>query len=262
MISYLLKSAVRSAIRAAEQSYNTPERKGARGERRVHNALSSVLDENEYRVLSDLMLPVAGATTQLDHLVLSRFGIFVIETKNMSGWIFGGADQQKWTQVQKGGKRRNFQNPLRQNYAHVKAVESILEVDLKVLHNFVVFTGSAEPKTDMPENVAWELYALGKLIGARRQIVFSDLQLNAFVEKLQGQALENNSTVRKQHLQNLEKKVAAKTVAQSSGPSAPISQASCPKCGGEMVMRANRKTGDQFLGCAKFPKCRGTRKVD
>lgn len=262
MFNYLLKSAVRSAIRAAEQSYNTPERKGARGERRVHNALSSVLDENEYRVLSDLILPVAGSTTQLDHLVLSRFGIFVIETKNMSGWIFGSADQQKWTQVQKGGQRCSFQNPLRQNHAHVKAVESILEVDLKVLHNFVVFTGSAEPKTDMPENVAWGLRDLGKLIAVRRQIVFSDLQLNAFVEKLQGQALENNRAARRQHLQNLEKKAAAKTVAQSSGPSDPASQASCPKCGGEMIKRENRKTGDPFLGCAKFPKCRGIRKVD
>lgn len=261
MFKFLLKSAVRSAIRAAEQSYNTPERKGARGERRVHNALSSVLDEKEYRVLSDLILPVAGGTTQLDHLVLSRFGIFVIETKNMSGWIFGGADQQKWTQVQKGGKRRSFQNPLRQNYAHVKAVQEVLDVDPKVLHNFVVFTGSAEPKTDMPENVAWGLRALGKLIGVRKQIVLSDSQVTAFTETLQGQALESNSAVRRQHLQNLEKKAEARTLARSSRPSNPSSQTSCPKCGGEMIQRANRKTGDTFWGCANFPKCRGTRKV-
>ena len=143
-------------------------------------------------------------------------GIFVIETKNMSGWIFGSADQQKWTQVQKRGKRRSFQNPLRQNHAHVKAVESVLEVDLNVLHSFVVFTGSAEPKTDMPENVAWGLRALGKLIAARQQIVFSEIQLNALAEKLQRQVLENNKAVRKQHLQYLEKKSATKSVAQSS----------------------------------------------
>lgn len=261
MLKFLLKSAVRSSIRAAEKSYNTPERKGARGEQRVHNALSSVLDGKEYRVLSDLILPVAGGTTQLDHLVLSRFGIFVIETKNMSGWIFGGADQQKWTQVQKGGKRRNFQNPLRQNYAHIGAVQEILEVDPKVLHNFVVFTGSAEPKTDMPENVAWGLRALGKLIAVRKQLVLSDLQLNAFAETLQSQALENNTAVRRQHLQNLEKKSRAKTLAQTSRPSNPASQISCPKCGGEMVKRTNRKTGDTFWGCMKFPKCRGTRKL-
>src|SRR6056297_927512 len=260
MLRYLLKSAVRSAIRTAEKSYNTPERKGARGERRVHNALTSVLDEKDYRVLSDLILPITGGTTQLDHLVLSRCGIFVIETKNMSGWIFGSADQQKWTQVQKGGKRRSFQNPLRQNYAHVKAVQEILDVDPKVMHNFIVFTGTAEPKTDMPENVAWGLPALGKLIAVRKQLVLSDNQLNAFAQKLQGEALENNKSVRKEHLENLEKKVAAKTQAPSSSPANPMGQISCPTCGGEMVKRLNRKTSDAFWGCARFPKCRGTRK--
>lgn len=262
MLKYLLKSAVRTAFRAAEKSYNTPERKGARGERKVHNALTSVLDESEYRVLSDLILPIAGSTTQLDHLVLSRFGIFVIETKNMSGWIFGGgSDQQKWTQVQKGGKRRSFQNPLRQNYAHVKAVQEILGVDTKVLHNFVVFTGTAEPKTDMPENVAWGLRALGKLIAVRRQLVFSDNQVNDFVQKMQGQALENNRSVRKEHVQNLERKAAAKANVLSPSPASAEGQLSCPKCGGELAKRTNRKTGDVFWGCTKFPKCRGTRKA-
>jgi len=261
MLKFLLKTAVRSAIRAAEDSYNTPERKGARGERRVHNALTSVLDEKEYRVLSDLILPVASGTTQLDHLVLSRFGVFVIETKNMSGWIFGDADQHKWTQVQKGGKRRSFQNPLRQNYAHVKAVQEILGIDNKLLHSFVVFTGTAEPKTDMPENVAWGLQALGRLIAVRKQLILSDVQVSEYARKLQGQALENTKAAREEHLQNLEKKAAAKTVKPSPKQAVATDSMSCPRCGGEMVKRANRKTGDAFWGCSEFPKCRGTLKA-
>src|SRR6056297_1392176 len=166
----MLKFLLKSAIWAVEASYNTPERKGARGERLVHNALTSVLNEQEYRVLSDLILPVAGGTTQIDHLVLSRFGIFVVETKNMTGWIFGSAEQRKWTQVQKRSKR-SFQNPLRQNYSHLKAVQEILKVDQKVLHNIVVFTGTAEPKTAMPDNVAWGLQHLGKLIALQKEPV-------------------------------------------------------------------------------------------
>lgn len=79
----MLKFLLKSAIWAVEASYNTPERKGARGERLVHNALTSVLNDQDYRVLTDLILPVAGGTTQIDHLVLSRFGIFVIETKKI-----------------------------------------------------------------------------------------------------------------------------------------------------------------------------------
>lgn len=256
----MLKFLLKSVIWAVEASYNTPERKGARGERLVHNALTSVLNEQDYRVLTDLILPVAGGTTQIDHLVLSRFGIFVIETKNMSGWIFGGANQQKWTQVQKLSKRR-FQNPLRQNYAHVKAVQEILKVDQKALHNFVVFTGTAEPKTAMPDSVAWGLKDLGKLIALQKEHILSDVQVNAYSKKLHDQALENTKAVRNEHLQNLEKKVAAKKHTPTKKPVVNLDQTACPKCGTEMIKRTNRKTGDAFWGCANFPKCRGTLKA-
>ncbi len=261
MFKYLLKSAVRSAIRAAEKDYDTPETIGARGERKVHNALTAVLDENEYRVLSDLILPIAGKTTQLDHLVLSRYGVFVIETKNMSGWIFGDAEQKKWTQVQKGGKKRSFQNPLRQNYAHVKAVEEVLGIDKKLLHSFIVFIGDAEPKTTMPENVAWGFQALSRLIGVRKQHVISDVQVNAYVHKLQNQALENTRAVRKEHVQNIEKKAAAEALATAPKAASVASSVTCPKCGGEMIKRTNKRTGAPFWGCASFPKCWGKRKA-
>ncbi|MCF3974224.1 NERD domain-containing protein [Paracoccus salsus] len=257
----MLKSLLKSAFRAVEAVYNTPERKGARGERRVHNALSSVLDQKDYRVLSDLILPVSGGTTQLDHLVLSRFGIFVIETKNMSGWIFGGADQKKWNQVQKGGKRHSFQNPLRQNYAHVKAVQDILEVNEDILYNFIVFTGKAEPKTAMPDNVAWGLRELGKLIALRREQVLSDLQLNAYAKILRDKALDNTKAVRMEHLKNIEKKAAAKTRIPTGKSAGGEDLKSCPKCGAEMVKRTSRKTGNAFWGCTSFPKCKGTRKA-
>jgi hypothetical protein len=256
----LLKFLLISVIWAAEASYNTPERKGARGERLVHNALSSVLNEQEYRVLTDLILPVASGTTQIDHLVLSRFGIFVIETKNMSGWIFGGADQQKWTQVQKRSKRR-FQNPFRQNYAHVKAVQEILQVDQKALHNLVVFTGTAEPKTVMPDSVAWGLRDLGKLIALQKKQILSDAQVYAYLKKLRDQALDNTKAMRNEHLQNLEKKVAAMKQTPTKTPAVNLDQTACPKCGKEMVKRTNGKTGDAFWGCASFPKCRGTLKA-
>lgn len=256
----MLKFLLKSAIWAVEASYNTPERKGARGERLVHNALTSVLNEQNYRVLTDLILPVAGGTTQIDHLVLSRFGIFVIETKNMSGWIFGSADQKKWTQVQKRSKRQ-FQNPLRQNYAHVKAVQEILKVDQKALNNFIVFTGTAEPKTSMPESVAWGLKDLGRLIALQREQMLSDVQVNAYSKKLRDQALENTKTVRNEHLKNLEIKAAGRKHAPARNPAVNLDQTACPKCGTEMMKRTNRKTGDAFWGCSNFPKCRGTRKI-
>lgn len=256
----MLKYLVNSLVWSVEASFNTPVRKGAKGERKVHNALSSVLNNQEYQVLTDLILPIAGGTTQIDHLVLSRFGIFVIETKNMSGWIFGGADQKKWTQVHKRSKRK-FQNPLRQNYAHVKAVQEVLQIDREALHNLVVFIGSAEPRTEMPDNVAWGLKGLGRLIALERKEILTDEQVNSYVVKLRNQALDNTREVRNEHLQHLEKKAAAKHSTAVSKPAGASETIVCPKCGKPMVRRTNRKTGDSFWGCASFPKCRGTRKA-
>jgi hypothetical protein len=99
---------------------------GKRGENFVSRKLLE-LDSEHYNVLDDLLLPSLGHTntTQIDHIVVSDFGIFCIETKSYSGWIFGNARQQHWTQVLYRYKKK-FYNPLRQNYAHIKAVEAIV----------------------------------------------------------------------------------------------------------------------------------------
>jgi len=257
MLRFLLKS----VIWAVDASVNTPERKGARGERKVHNALTEVIAGPDYKVFSDLILPTARGTTQIDHLIISRFGIFVIETKNMSGWIFGSADQRKWTQVHKVGKRRSFQNPLQQNYAHIKAVQEILQLDQHIFHNLVAFTGTAEPKTAMPDSVAWGLKDLGKLIAQKRIEVLSDANVQLSVNTLQRTALENTKAARDTHIQNLKNNAEAKKPNPSIRHLNANDQTSCPKCGANMLKRTNRKSGEAFLGCSRFPKCNGTRQI-
>ena len=84
---------------------------------------------------------------------MSRYGVFVIETKHYSGWLFGDAKSKQWTQVIYGAKHR-FQNPLHQNYKHIKAVQELLDF-LAPEHviGLVVFTGRAEFKTDTPSGI-------------------------------------------------------------------------------------------------------------
>lgn len=154
----------------------SPTYKGAAGERRVNSSLRSQLNEREYRVLDDLTLPTARGTTQIDHIVLSRYGIFVIETKNMAGWIFGSADQARWTVVLHRHKSQ-FQNPLRQNYHHVKVVQELLGVELRQIQSVVAFVGSAEPKTEMPRNVVWSTRSLSNYIRNQRDERFNDREL-------------------------------------------------------------------------------------
>ncbi len=103
-----------------------PVWKGRSGEKFVSKKLHK-LDPVHYKTLNDLMLPSKGSSTatQIDHVVVSNYGIFCIETKSYEGWIFGSANQEYWTQVIYRHKER-FYNPLRQNYAHIKAIEDLL----------------------------------------------------------------------------------------------------------------------------------------
>ena len=99
--------------------------KGMAGEWMVGLALRG-LDSREYRVLNNIYLPLPdGTTSQIDHIVVSRYGLFVIETKNYKGWIFCDRDSKVWTQCLGGKGRRKpikntFPNPIRQNYSHLQ----------------------------------------------------------------------------------------------------------------------------------------------
>ncbi len=138
---------------------SSPEFKGWLGEARVHRILEMSLAHSKYTILRDVTLDAGDGTTQIDHIVASTCGIFVIETKNMSGWIFGSERNAKWTQTFHRSKVQ-FQNPLRQNYGHIKALENLLKLDSSKFHSVVVFTGSATFKTAIPPNVV----TLGRLV--------------------------------------------------------------------------------------------------
>ncbi len=230
--------------------FNSPTMIGAEGERRVNSTLSRKLDERDYILLEDLTLPTSHGTTQVDHIVLSRFGIFVIETKNMSGWIFGGETQARWTQVLRRHKSQ-FQNPLRQNYHHVKVVQDLLGIRLDQLENLVAFVGSAEPKTEMPPNVLWNRRDLFNYIASRKTVRFTDNEWRDHAHKLRSSTLEATKETRRAHVQHVRENATRQKTDLTK----------CPRCRSKMIERTNRKTGQTFFGCSRYPNCRGTRQV-
>ena len=124
-----------------------------RGEARLSRAVKRRFHPPDYHLLNHITLRLKDGATQVDHILVSRFGVFVIETKDYKGWIFAGANDRNWTQVLYRAKFR-FQNPIRQNYRHVCAVRELLEfLDPDVVHSVVVFAGEAVFKTDVPDGV-------------------------------------------------------------------------------------------------------------
>ncbi|MBI2358572.1 MAG: NERD domain-containing protein [Deltaproteobacteria bacterium] len=155
--------------------------KGWMGERATQLGMWMKLDSDTYKRFHNLVVNTRTGTTQIDHVLLSRFGIFVIETKNYNGWIFGSESQKSWTQVLYGEKHP-FQNPLHQNYRHAKALAEHLQIDDNKIHSIVFFIGDAELKTELPSNVMTS--GLSDYIKQFDQVVFTDTELVRFEHEL------------------------------------------------------------------------------
>ncbi|HAS6641612.1 TPA: nuclease, partial [Vibrio parahaemolyticus] len=219
--------------------------KGVFGEFLV-NRLLSKLPESDYTLIKDVTLPTNDGTTQVDHIVVSKYGIFVVETKNIKGWIFGSARQKHWTQkIYRHSSK--FQNPLHQNYKHIKALETLLGCSEEHLHSVIVFIGDSTFKTEMPPNVT---YARGSIryIQQFNEIVFSDKDYARLTESINQIKLKRGIITDLKHRKHVKEVVTSKA-----------SSNQCPRCGSEMVLRETKRgenIGKQFWGCSTFPKCR------
>ena len=184
-----------------------PYLKGKMGEFAVAAHVKLYLDRDSYTLLNDCTLPdEQNQTTQIDHILLSPFGIFVIETKNYKGWIFGSQHQKTWTQkIYK--KSFKFQNPLHQNYKHQKVLEDILSdiVDSQYIHSLVVFMPDCEFKTQMPQNVfrgaGWTDY-----VKTFQEVMIPPMKLKRIQLRIEKEVLEKSWKTNRQHVENLKLK--------------------------------------------------------
>ncbi len=225
----------------------SPWFKGVIGEFIVNIAAKIFLNKNKYNLIKNVTLPTENGTTQIDHVIVSKYGVFVVETKNMKGWIFGSPKQKTWTQ--KIYKHSNkFQNPLLQNYKHVKTLETLLGLNDQQIHSVIVFVGNSTFKTELPENVTHG-FGYIRFIKSKNKAVISEKEVDRIVNKIENDRLAPSSKTHKEHVKHVKNLVSEKKNFNA-----------CPKCGSPMVIRETKKgpyKGKQFWGCTKFPQCRG-----
>jgi restriction system protein len=222
--------------------------KGWAGEVQGTIAKKLFLDGRTYIDVDNVTIPTSTGTTQIDHVIVSRYGVFVIETKNMDGWIFGSEKSPQWTQSMFGKKFR-FQNPLHQNYRHTKALSDLLGIPHDNFFSIVMFWGECEFKTPMPPNVMAKGYV--SYIKGHKEVLLSDQQVQEIAVAIRGGMLDNSWGTRRRHVEALKERFSSTTT--------------CPKCGGALVLRTARvgaNAGSQFYGCTNYPGCRYTAKVE
>jgi len=202
------------------------------------------LDGKTYRRFHNVIIPSSNGTTQIDHLLVSPYGLFIVETKNKKGWIFGSENQPKWTQTLYR-KKYYFQNPLRQTFRQKKILSEFLKLEESTVHTIVFFIGECTFKTPLPANVIRS--RLGRYIRKFRNRILSDQEVDRLIIALEQHISESSLTTR-DHVRSLRQRHSSNTV--------------CPRCGSDLVERTVKNglnVGSRFLGCKSYPKCRFTK---
>ncbi len=266
------------------------QRSGKRGEKMVAKELAR-LKKKDFIVLNDLLLPtVKDKTSQIDHVVVSTRGIFVIETKNHAGRISGSEQSQYWQQ-HLSSQSRGFYNPVLQNRSHLRAVRRQLpKLDQELFSSMVVFSEAwrLDIKADdiiIERSLLPDKHIARTLIPEervrkhwwcpwRKEVVLDEhkmvTRIDGMVEELQRRPriidrdtmkqlaeklIDANITDRSARKEHTE--YAKRTSKDVSGD---IRKGRCPRCGGELIVRKSDK--GEFVGCSRYPACRFTCSID
>ena len=204
------------------------------------------LPKDKYVVLNDIMIKDEKGTHQIDHLVISKFGIFVIEMKNYYGLIKGKEFDNKWCQYL-GKNKSYFINPIHQNFGHIKSLSNLLKLDDKYFISIICFSNQAKVDVKSSSIVTQVDYLKDEILKYEELLVDND------IKELSNIIISNNiedKFLRKQHMKDVCIKINNNRDLENN--------MICPKCGSELVER-NSKYG-KFIGCSNYPKCKYIKK--
>ena len=243
----------------------SPETLGREGESAVAAKLNwAGIFGREGQILKNAYIPAGnGKTVEIDLLYITVKGIFVLESKNFSGFIFGDEKQREWTSTLYAGKdffgfkkvdKHHFYNPVWQNKTHINCLKRYMKTDIPMF-SIIVFSDRCEFKDVCvlsEDTIICHRNELGhkiKQIWGSLPDVLTDSQVTEIYMKLL--PLTNaDETTKSQHVAQIR--------------SGQHNSYKCPLCGGELVLRTAQKgqnAGKQFYGCSNYPKCRYTRNI-
>ena len=201
------------------------------------------LPNDEYTVINDIYLKVGEKICQIDHIVVSMYGIFVIETKQYNGIITGSKYDAKWVR-HIGNEEIYYSNPIRQNYGHVKLLCELLNLDENQVFNIVCIPSGAKLKINHDGELVRYYNILEKILSYKEKILFN---INEIIYNIENNNIKDKDK-RKEYVQKL--KNSNKNLIQLN---------KCPFCGSNLIKK-NGKFG-KFIGCTNYPRCKYTRNI-
>lgn len=246
-------------------NYDNP---GSFGEYMTGFALDSIAGYG--KILRNIYIPYKNRTSEIDVLLIHEKGLFVFESKNYSGWIFGNAESSKWTQCLPSKEKHSFYNPIFQNRTHLKALSQYLQCNTQSCHSYIIFSERCTLKS-VPENTDEyiivkrpDMLASLKQNIKGREIVFSTAEVDELENKLV-RLTYRSSEEKEQHIQNIKSTLTKLPQHPSLIADAVSEPPLCPTCKVAMILRtASRgvRAGKKFCGCPNYPKCRSVINVN
>lgn len=241
----MIKEIIESILLVLKKAFDPIAYKGEIGEVSVARKLGQL---NEYKkIINNIYINDQGKSRQIDHIAITQHGVFVIETKNYAGAIYGKESSTQWKQYL-NKKCFEFKNPIHQNYAHFKIVESLISDITKNIEPLVVFTRRCNLKVITQSKVMYE-EELIKYIKSKENVLTEE-KIDCIYEKLIQEQITNTEQIR-DHNYNVQRYTEYKSKVAERGV--------CPRCGGEMIKRTGKN--GEFYGCRNYPKCHYTKQI-
>jgi hypothetical protein len=195
MIGYLLGKSPKR-----QRKYETSDIDNE-GELLVIRTLKQNFNKKTNYLMNNVTLPIYdNGSTQIDHILINEYGIFVIETKHYSGWIFGNEVDYKWCQKFLNGRKFKFLNPIKQNQTHINHLKRYLDfISSKEFISIIVFTGNGTVKTQTGKNVI-SLEELTNQIQAHHKKVFNLNEIYKIIGKLEYYRKEEKPQTDQEHI--------------------------------------------------------------
>lgn len=231
---------------------------GRYGEYLTYNKLKSY-EKQGAKFLFNTYLPHKNETTEIDVIMIAPQGIFVFESKNYSGWIFGHENNKIWYQTLPAGRKshkENFFNPIMQNNTHINCLKALVDEKIPI-YSIIVFSERCTLKKVITTNKDVKVinrrdikHAISSLTTTQ---VLSQEDITEIYNKLHTYTQVDKS-VKLRHIENINKLIEKENNFTEN-------LHICNKCGGTMILRTAKKgkyKGMSFYGCENYPKCTNT----
>lgn len=222
----------------------------------------------EGEILRNVYIPKEnGETSEIDLLFITNRGIFVIESKNYSGWIFGDEKSTFWTVMLPNKEKNRFYNPIKQNKSHIFWLHQYLQADVP-LFSIIVFSNRCTLKkltvesTDVTVIQREQLYTTVKKTYNSASDYFNKETLDYMKSKLRA-LTEVDKTIKDAHIKDIKQKYSSPNQMTDHSICNSNGEKVCPRCGSILVVRTAKtgpNAGKQFYGCSRYPECRFTEK--